>query len=405
MQHSAPDVVRVIRGRWDWAPEIVRPYQCSTGKLSNTPNARMICSEEMKHRCANDTTSWRYTFRSDMDGSRPLLSGTELCDLVPRDERILFLGLGDSITHQLYMSACSRLLHDSSLNVSSSGQRRGSSTNSFQRGVTYVNRCACRTMEGAGASPQFEDIYTYFWDLCSEREGGHSCHIEFDGAIEACATSFRLNPATFTVFPIRQAHLISELRAAHPTMLVLNDFAHVHNVELALSQCYAKHLRHDAPEHNASELARDLARRDMVRYLTERAVRMATLLANAPLSSAPRVVYRTSSPAAERWLLGSAAVDTPAPLRLPAVDIGARGEAVEHGHDMYLAVNALSAAAFRSAGHTVVDVEDMLGVRIAAHHQDRQGDALHFCNPGPLDYVFDAMLRVLYGSSNASAAL
>ena len=85
-------------------------------------------------------------------------------------------------------------------------------------------------------------------------------------------------------------------------MLVLNDFAHVHNVELALSQCYAKHLRHDAPEHNASELARDLARRDMVRYLTERAVRMATLLANAPLSSAPRVVYRTSSPAAERWL-------------------------------------------------------------------------------------------------------
>lgn len=119
----------------------------------------------------------------------------------------------------------------------------------------------------------------------------------------------------------------------------------------------------------------------------------------------PRVVYRTSSPAAERWLRGSAAVDTPAPLRLPAVDIGARGEAVEHGHDMYLAVNALSAAAFCSAGHTVVDVEDMLGVRIAAHHQDRQGDALHFCNPGPLDYVFDAMLRVLYGSSNASAAL
>ena len=59
MQHSASDVVRVIRGRWDWAPEIVRPYQCSTGKLSNTPNARMICSEEMKHRCANDTTSWR----------------------------------------------------------------------------------------------------------------------------------------------------------------------------------------------------------------------------------------------------------------------------------------------------------------------------------------------------------
>lgn len=63
----------------------------------------------------------------------------------------------------------------------------------------------------------------------------------------------------------------------------------------------------------------------------------------------------------------------------------------EYGHDLYEHVNSVSVSAFLSAGHEIIDVTTMLGQRVDAHPASAgQGnDALHFCMPGPLDYVLD----------------
>ena len=192
-------------------------------------------------------------------------------------------------------------------------------------------------------------------------------------------------------------------------MLVLNDFAHVYEVEQALAGCYATHLAGRSTAgvlpSNASGVAHELARRDIVRYLSARAARIAALLAQSPLGRSLRVVYRTSSPAADRYLRGGAAIDVPVPLPHVAVDISAAS--AEYGHDIYYIVNALSVAAFRAVGHTVLDVEEMLGMRVdahpAAHNPQREGDALHFCTPGPLDWVLDVLLRAVFGTERSGA--
>ena len=190
-------------------------------------------------------------------------------------------------------------------------------------------------------------LLTYFWDLCSTgTEYSGSCELEFDGAIDACASRFRRESAAFNVFAVRQSHLIGELRKAGATVLVLNDFAHVHRVEHALAGCYATHLagrgtaggwptsHGRTPQSNVSGVAHELARRDIVRYLSARAARIAALLAQSPLGRSLRVVYRTSSPAADRYLRGSAAIDVPVLLPHVAVDISAAS--AEYGHDIYL---------------------------------------------------------------------
>ena len=61
-------------------------------------------------------------------------------------------------------------------------------------------------------------------------------------------------------------------------------------------------------------------------------------------------------------------------------------EVVEFNNDLYAAINDIGSAAFRAAGHSVIDLECMLGQRIDAHGiKDGIGDALHFCLPGPID--------------------
>ena len=54
------------------------------------------------------------------------------------------------------------------------------------------------------------------------------------------------------------------------------------------------------------------------------------------------------------------------------------------------------------AGHGIIDLEWMLGVRVDAHPgpslpKHPQGDRLHFCLPGVPDYALDAMLFAIFG--------
>ena len=76
--------------------------------------------------------------------------------------------------------------------------------------------------------------------------------------------------------------------------------------------------------------------------------------------------------------------------------------------DLYATVNDMSVAAFRAAGHSVIDHECMLGQRIDAHPSSMTGsaqdDALHFCMPGPVDYALDNLLRTAFPLNYAAQA-
>ena len=66
----------------------------------------------------------------------------------------------------------------------------------------------------------------------------------------------------------------------------------------------------------------------------------------------------------------------------------------EYGHEVVDVANGAAAAAFLAAGHGVIDVAAMLGLRVDAHPGSTAGgtDGLHFCMPGPLDYALDIVL-------------
>ena len=84
----------------------------------------------------------------------------------------------------------------------------------------------------------------------------------------------------------------------------------------------------------------------------------------------------------------------------------------EYGHEVVDVANAPAAAAFLAAGHGVIDVAAMLGLRVDAHPGSTAGgtDGLHFCMPGPratrgsrvlsrVGSAFDRRLRLPFGAS------
>ena len=52
---------------------------------------------------------------------------------------------------------------------------------------------------------------------------------------------------------------------------------------------------------------------------------------------------------------------------------------------------------FSAVGHGVIDDVEMLGRRQDAHpgSHNGEGDTVHYCLPGPIDYALDEVIRVL----------
>ena len=69
----------------------------------------------------------------------------------------------------------------------------------------------------------------------------------------------------------------------------------------------------------------------------------------------------------------------------------------EYRHGLWQRVNAASVAAFSALGHGVIDDVEMLGRRQDAHpgSHNGEGDTVHYCLPGPIDYALDEVIRVL----------
>ena len=196
---------------------------------------------------------------------------------------------------------------------------------------------------------------------------------------------------------------------------------HLDEVARRLAACYAKH---DATAGGAAR-ALDVAKRDVFAWWRLELDAMALALlrvaakARTLLGVDVRVFYRTSPPASDRWVryydyAKAHALDrTKTPERRPWMRAGGGCEAPlpnasavyepppgedEYGHDQWDTINAAAVAAFTKRGHAILDVAAMLGARVDAHPASltgRQLDGLHFCIPGPLDYVLDlALARV-----------
>ena len=69
----------------------------------------------------------------------------------------------------------------------------------------------------------------------------------------------------------------------------------------------------------------------------------------------------------------------------------------EYRHGLWQRVNAASVAAFSAVGHGIIDDVEMLGRRQDAHpgSHNGEGDTVHYCLPGPIDYALDEVIRVL----------
>ena len=177
-----------------------------------------------------------------------------------------------------------------------------------------------------------------------------------------------------------------------------------------LKQCYQRIL-------GDAEAAEMLAVRDMLDYWKleneemSAALRRLAVRAWRERGMDVRVWYRTSPPTGERWIRYGERYDHP-PHGNPswfkprggvlspigAEDVRHPPEGVdEYRHGLWQRVNAASVAAFSALGHGVIDDVEMLGRRQDAHpgSHNGEGDTVHYCLPGPIDYALDEVIRVL----------
>ena len=100
------------------------------------------------------------------------------------------------------------------------------------------------------------------------------------------------------------------------------------------------------------------------------------------------------SVATTEWARAEGGGGAAAPLAVVAELASPPAGEDEYGHEVVDVANGAAAAAFLAAGHGVIDVAAMLGLRVDAHPGSTAGgtDGLHFCMPGPLDYALDIVL-------------
>lgn len=367
---------------------------------------------------------WKYGWQDAQTahvagGGGPFLSSaSSLCTQLS-GTNMLFIG--DSLSLQFYESFRARLRHERYAHGPDAG-------NAWCRG-----RCEGpfgRLCGGHCAVPNLDDNpHSSHFSVC---DGGAAMMIAegFRWVVSAdsfvasdpqagrCASRVRRSPSSFGLEVIPKSHVQQMLTAAlkpittpqgvkHPVqrlVVVYNQMAHIHAFIKSVRECYAT-------EGGMSEsLAATAAERDVLRFWADDQARWANLLqqlrANLTLnggarigglaSPAPRIdVYlRTSPPAADAFCTkpdGSPRT----PLTPAVLTNGVMHGAAEYSHHLVHHLNDVMRAAFRAHGHGVVDVEAMLGVRVDAYpcSHDGTGDKLHFCQPGPVDWALDALVR------------
>uniref|UniRef100_A0A7S3ZST6 Uncharacterized protein n=1 Tax=Pelagomonas calceolata TaxID=35677 RepID=A0A7S3ZST6_9STRA len=434
--------------------------------------------------------SWRWAWKP-VGKKRPmkLKSGDGLCDAL-RGVRVI--NIGDSLTHQLVETWRARRIA-SSWPVPDGYAYKKSEEGHLSKEIDLANEFARQTRGGRRRrrlGPHKEAREAAEREARQRSDADEQCangatfqfiepqrpwslvpwaFQEHDPSVAKCGVAFRNQTRDFATHKAselsvwravfgkgaiekdkkkrekrKQRHKAERTRMA----VVYNCFAHLESIALEVMNCYAEEAPDRFPTRAA---AHKLALADVVAWwrfelaAMARALRTSADRARDELGIELRSFYRTSPPAADRWVhraryevkRGDKAKQALAPaLKFKAVDEKAfdklarnverlaagsvattewaRAEgggaaaplAVvaelasppagedEYGHEVVDVANGAAAAAFLAAGHGVIDVAAMLGLRVDAHPGSTAGgtDGLHFCMPGPLDYALDLVL-------------
>ena len=223
-----------------------------------------------------------------------------------------------------------------------------------------------------------------------------------------CAGRLHRVPSDFGLVKIPSAHLRQMLEhVAKPMstrrgvqhnasriLVYYNQYAHLQKPISNMKDCYASGVseadawsaaRRDVMRFWASDMAKWAgAFRELKEPLAERGLRL-------------QVYWRSSPAACDSVCLPDKGAHE---LAEPASLITGVLANSKYSHDLVYWVNDIGRAAFEAAGHGVIDLEHMLGVRVDMHpaslpNQDGTiyPDTIHYCQPGPADWALDVLMN------------
>jgi hypothetical protein len=357
---------------------ILSTHQGRNGSLAKKiwkPNGTWVSTEQeppyattqTKWQCANDR-SWKYSWVQSMDPKHKLHTGRELCDIVPAGAQIFIIG--DSLTGQLHWSWADRLNHSGELNsISWPGPMHAACC---RNGACLIHVYAALSV----VEPRGRCSFT------SEKEVLRKC------ARAVCAVD--------TNYLVR----LQEQLFQNASVVIMNDWAHLHRAIKLVRSCYSKVAIDTDSWYDATM--------DVLRWWRSQAAMKASALRS--LTSA-RIFYRTSPPSAE-WFMNKQKrkqfpIEHPCGVqevqerknRILEMELIAHPD-VAYSHATWAIVNNFTSDMYLKAGHEVIDLAEMLGVRVDAHKGswNGKGDLLHFCMPGAPDYALDAIVDIIFGS-------
>ena len=290
-----------------------------------------------------------------------MMNGSELCQVVPRGTRVLLLG--DSLSDQFGHSWSARLCAD-------------------------LNRVCKPTESCSGGAVVWRETAMVNWWVCVDIR----CTFDAgDKRVEHCAKGVNNNTLAYALHDYSPPTLEFSkfINKTRPSMLVINQMAHLGHFLSKTSPCYTRAL----PETGLS-----LLKSDVQRFWRKAMAGTARFLRDEYPHL--RVILRTSPPAADGLYTKGHYNEVPL---TGGADFEKGDSPWEYEHGLYRGINDLTVAAFLAAGHDVVDVEIPMGVRIdghpASHSTVNRGDALHYCMPGVPDFGLDFVLRAIFGPS------
>ena len=247
-----------------------------------------------------------------------------------------------------------------------------------------------------------------------------------DSRGDQCASRVRSDPLSFGLVLIPIPHLMSMMinaawtphgparrdgrRGSQDVALVLNQFAHVHAFVQKVTECYAAAGIGSTPAPwlgslpggllsggtRCAEIGPDQGRWASTLGRCSTTSRRASHRWRGRLQGYPSRADQPKVSNLARILWQILPHGAPRrPLNASTLVSATMGTKAAFSHQLVFALNDVSRAAFHAHGHSIIDVESMLGVRVDAYpaSDDGDGDKLHFCQPGPPDWAMDVVLK------------
>lgn len=321
--------------------------------------------------CAADT-SWKYEWlqypplHSCLDGGSKherLLTGTELCDLLPQDMSLFMVG--DSLTGQFATSWRTRLRH-SGAGQEDCGPAVPISDFTAIPDISEPHQTLRLPWSCCKNGPRVEFVQAWNW-VISENS---ACALKNeDEPDDDCAHLMCQDPAAFGFAVLTPEQFARTFENA--THVVLNEYGHLDYAVRKLEACYKNSTK---------------ATQSMLKWWkSQMEIKADTLMKH----TRARSFYRTSPPVGDYYVRSGSPVISP----LKPTQI-TNPQETEKNYALRKQLNKMGQQVFHSAGHGIVDIEFMMGVRQDGHPASLTGDGDlgHYCMPGVPDYAMDVML-------------